>query len=90
MEQIREQEKKDLLELNRNIDIDQSKNFIDLKRKEIAEKRANDLADSLIKTKQLRLQQKTFSAWYGMILDLRLKSGKAKALSDWKASYKLI
>ncbi|RMZ97542.1 coiled-coil domain-containing protein, partial [Brachionus plicatilis] len=87
LEKIREQEKQELLYLKKNIENDASENLIELKRKEIAEKRANDLADSLIKTRQLRLQQKAFSTWYGMILDLRLKSGKAKAVSDWKASY---
>jgi hypothetical protein len=32
--------------------------------------------------------QRVFSSWYGIILDRRIKNGKAKALADWKLSYK--
>jgi hypothetical protein len=32
--------------------------------------------------------QTLFSSWYGVVLDLRIKNGKAKALADWKLSYK--
>ncbi|XP_042312657.1 coiled-coil domain-containing protein 191 isoform X2 [Sceloporus undulatus] len=34
--------------------------------------------------------QKYFSAWYKLILDLRLKMGKARALADWKCQLKTL
>ncbi|KAJ6662263.1 hypothetical protein lerEdw1_012426 [Lerista edwardsae] len=34
--------------------------------------------------------QKYFSAWYKVILDLRLKMGKARALADWKRQLKAL
>ena len=37
---------------------------------------------------KIKLTQKTFSSWYGLIIEKRLKIGKAKALFDWKLSYR--
>ncbi|XP_044298055.1 coiled-coil domain-containing protein 191 isoform X2 [Varanus komodoensis] len=34
--------------------------------------------------------QKYFSAWYKLILDLRIKMGKARALADWKCQLKTL
>lgn len=34
--------------------------------------------------------RKLFSSWYGIVLEMRLKSGKARALADWKLSAKYL
>jgi hypothetical protein len=33
----------------------------------------------------LQLFQKYFSAWYSVVVNQRIKLGKARALADWKA-----
>ena len=33
--------------------------------------------------------QRVFSSWYGMVLDARIKIGKAQAMADWRLSYKV-
>ncbi|KAH0625035.1 hypothetical protein JD844_033057, partial [Phrynosoma platyrhinos] len=40
--------------------------------------------------KKVDCLQKYFSAWYKLILDLRLKMGKARALADWKCQLKTL
>nr|XP_003219254.3 PREDICTED: coiled-coil domain-containing protein 191 [Anolis carolinensis] len=60
--------------------------------------------EELKKEKQIKIQellnrvdvanqkclQKYFSAWYKLILDLRLKMGKARAFADWKCQLKTL
>ena len=41
------------------------------------------------KLNQFKLTQKIFSTWYGLILDNRIKMGKAQAMADWRLSYKV-
>ncbi|XP_066476853.1 coiled-coil domain-containing protein 191 [Tiliqua scincoides] len=45
---------------------------------------------SRIDTANHKCLQKYFSAWYKVILDLRLKMGKARALADWKCQLKAL
>jgi hypothetical protein len=37
----------------------------------------------------IKIMQKAFSVWYGLVLEFRLKTGKAKALHDWRTTQKL-
>jgi hypothetical protein len=37
-----------------------------------------------ISSKNLRILQKYFSAWYDVVLERRLQMGKARAMSDWR------
>ena len=37
----------------------------------------------------VKLLQKTFSSWYGIVLDVRLNNGKAHALADWRLASKV-
>ncbi|XP_078088569.1 coiled-coil domain-containing protein 191 isoform X2 [Mustelus asterias] len=41
--------------------------------------------EARIKAHQLRCLQKHFSVWYKLVLDRRIKMGKARALFDWKS-----
>ncbi|XP_069746108.1 coiled-coil domain-containing protein 191 isoform X2 [Narcine bancroftii] len=45
--------------------------------------------DARIKSNQLRCLQKHFSTWYKLVLERRLKMGKASALSDWKSQLRI-
>ncbi|XP_072901837.1 coiled-coil domain-containing protein 191 isoform X1 [Hemitrygon akajei] len=45
--------------------------------------------DARIKSCQLRCLQKHFSVWYKLVLECRIKMGKAKALFDWKSQLRM-
>ncbi|CAF0821250.1 unnamed protein product [Brachionus calyciflorus] len=85
----KERDDKELYEIQKKCELVGSDNILQEKRNEMAEKRANDLVESFLKVKKLRTLQKCFSIWYGSILESRIKNGKAKALADWKISYKV-
>lgn len=56
MEQLRlEREKQDMSNIQRKLELSQLDNEIELKKNEIAQKRAEDLADSYLKTKNLKV-----------------------------------
>lgn len=56
MEQLRlEREKQDMSNIQRKLELCQLDNEIELKKNEIAQKRAEDLADSYLKTKNLKV-----------------------------------
>ena len=56
MEQLRlEREKQDMSNIQRTLELSQLDNEIELKKNEIAQKRAEDLADSYLKTKNLKV-----------------------------------
>jgi hypothetical protein len=61
---------------------------MEAKRNEMAAKRAEDLVDTYLRAKNMRLVQNVFSCWFGLVMERRLKNGKASALADWKLSYK--
>ncbi|GCB72843.1 hypothetical protein scyTo_0002220, partial [Scyliorhinus torazame] len=43
--------------------------------------------EARIKAYQLRCLQKHFSVWYKLVLERRIKMGKARALFDWKSQH---
>ncbi|XP_051870413.1 coiled-coil domain-containing protein 191 [Pristis pectinata] len=45
--------------------------------------------DARIKSYQLRCLQKHFSIWYKLVLERRIKMGKARALFDWKSQLRI-
>lgn len=56
MEQLRlEREKQDMSNIQRKLELSQLDNEIELKKNEIAQKRAEDLAESYLKTKNLKV-----------------------------------
>lgn len=56
MEQMRlEKERHDLSSIHRKIEMSEIENEIERKRQEMAQKRAEDLADSYLKTKNLKV-----------------------------------
>ncbi|XP_055500402.1 coiled-coil domain-containing protein 191 [Leucoraja erinacea] len=55
-------------------------------RREVWIKQEND---ARIKTCQLRCLQKHFSIWYKLVLERRIKMGKARALFDWKSQLRI-
>ncbi|XP_062907050.1 coiled-coil domain-containing protein 191 isoform X1 [Mobula hypostoma] len=58
-------------------------------RSEIENLRKMQEVDARIKSCQLRCLQKHFSAWYKLVLECRIKVGKAKALFDWKSQLRM-
>ncbi|XP_074856227.1 coiled-coil domain-containing protein 191 isoform X2 [Carettochelys insculpta] len=58
-------------------------------KKEEKQRRLQELL-SKIHSENQRCLQEHFSAWYKLILDHRIKMGKAKALADWKCQMKAL
>ncbi|CAF2748936.1 unnamed protein product [Rotaria sp. Silwood2] len=51
---------------------------------DLNEKRLHTLVDDFIRMKSLTIVQKHFSAWLNVVLERRLRMGRAAALADWK------
>ncbi|XP_075819220.1 coiled-coil domain-containing protein 191 isoform X1 [Microtus pennsylvanicus] len=63
-----------------------------LDEEEVAKERKRKMREILIQTfkENLQCQKRYFSAWHKLILDHRIKLGKAGTLSDWKLQLKVL
>ncbi|CAO2631909.1 Coiled-coil domain-containing protein 191 [Lemmus lemmus] len=65
---------------------------VHLGEEEVAKEKKRKMREILIRTfkENLQCQKRYFSAWHKLILDHRIKLGKAGTLSDWKLQLKVL